>query len=148
MEGALVENVRAEPFHRVTPLLESWALSQVAGMPVFLKYENVQPAGSFKIRGIGHFCQQVKEDGYRLGRGGGRTGLWRKCGQDRGRGMWMERPATSHKGLHDWSDPQLHLFSLQMAMKGCRHLVCSSGDPIPLCFTRSPQDWGGGRGAR
>ncbi|CAH6778838.1 serine dehydratase-like [Phodopus roborovskii] len=72
MEGALAERVRAEPFHRVTPLLESWALSQVAGMPVFLKYENVQPAGSFKIRGIGHFCQQ-------------------------------------------------------MAMRGCRHLVCSSG---------------------
>lgn len=69
MEGALVEHVRAEPFHRVTPLLESWALSQVAGMPVFLKYENVQPAGSFKIRGIGHFCQQVKEGGHGLGWG-------------------------------------------------------------------------------
>ncbi|XP_016835332.1 serine dehydratase-like isoform X2 [Cricetulus griseus] len=62
MEGALVERVRAEPFHRVTPLLESWALSRVAGMPVFLKYENVQPAGSFKIRGIGHFCQQVWDE--------------------------------------------------------------------------------------
>lgn len=64
MEGASAECVRAEPFHRVTPLLESWALSQVAGMPVFLKYENVQIAGSFKIRGIGHFCQQVKEGGH------------------------------------------------------------------------------------
>uniref|UniRef100_A0AAR3BP33 L-serine deaminase n=1 Tax=Rattus norvegicus TaxID=10116 RepID=A0AAR3BP33_RAT len=78
MEGASAECVRAEPFHRVTPLLESWALSQVAGMPVFLKYENVQIAGSFKIRGIGHFCQQ-------------------------------------------------------MAKRGCRHLVCSSGDSTPLC---------------
>lgn len=91
-----MEHVRAEPFHRVTPLLESWALSQVAGMPVFLKYENVQPAGSFKIRGIGHFCQQVKEGGHRLGRGGGHMGLWRKCGQDRGRGMLGVAGASSH----------------------------------------------------
>ncbi|XP_029332764.1 serine dehydratase-like isoform X2 [Mus caroli] len=65
MEEALAERVGAEPFHRVTPLLESWALSQVAGMPVFLKYENVQIAGSFKIRGIGHFCQQMAKRGCR-----------------------------------------------------------------------------------
>lgn len=65
MEGASAERVRVEPFHRVTPLLESWALSRVAGMPVFLKYENVQPAGSFKIRGIGHFCQQMAGRGCR-----------------------------------------------------------------------------------
>lgn len=51
---------KAEHFHVVTPLLESWALSQVAGVTVFLKCENVQPAGSFKIRGIGHFCQEVR----------------------------------------------------------------------------------------
>ncbi|XP_075390765.1 serine dehydratase-like [Tenrec ecaudatus] len=50
-------------FHVVTPLLESWALSQVAGTPVLLKCENVQPAGSFKIRGIGHFCQEVAKKG-------------------------------------------------------------------------------------
>lgn len=60
MESSLTGCARAEPFHTVTPLLESWALSQVAGMTVFLKCENVQPAGSFKIRGIGHFCQEVR----------------------------------------------------------------------------------------
>nr|XP_048278510.1 serine dehydratase-like isoform X2 [Myodes glareolus] len=87
MEGDLAEHVRAEPFHRVTPLLESWALSQVAGMPVFLKYENVQPAGSFKIRGIGHFCQQ-------------------------------------------------------MAMKGCRHLVCSSGGNAGIAAAYSARKLG------
>lgn len=67
MEGPSEECDKVEPFHRVTPLLESWALSRVAGMLVFLKYENVQPAGSFKIRGIGHYCQQVKEGGRRAG---------------------------------------------------------------------------------
>lgn len=63
MEGPLAEWAKGEHFHAVTPLLESWALSQVAGTTVFLKCENVQPAGSFKIRGIGHFCQEVAKKG-------------------------------------------------------------------------------------
>ncbi|XP_042524960.1 serine dehydratase-like [Dipodomys spectabilis] len=63
MEGALVGRAGAEPFHVTTPLLESWALSQLAGTAVFLKCENVQPAGSFKIRGIGHFCQEMAKKG-------------------------------------------------------------------------------------
>lgn len=53
------------PFHVPTPLLESWALSQVAGTTILLKCENVQPAGSFKIRGIGHFCQEMAKKGCR-----------------------------------------------------------------------------------
>lgn len=56
---------RAEHFHVCTPLLESWALSQLLGTKVYLKYETVQPAGSFKIRGIGHYCQQVAKKGCR-----------------------------------------------------------------------------------
>lgn len=60
MDGPVAERAKQEPFHVVTPLLESWALSQVAGVPIFLKCENVQPSGSFKIRGIGHFCQEVR----------------------------------------------------------------------------------------
>ncbi|KAF0876862.1 serine dehydratase-like [Crocuta crocuta] len=65
MESSLTECAKGEHFHTVTPLLESWALSQVAGTTVFLKCENVQPAGSFKIRGIGHFCQEVVKKGCR-----------------------------------------------------------------------------------
>lgn len=60
MEASLAKCARGKPFHIVTPLLESWPLSQMAGTPVLLKYENVQPTGSFKIRGIGHFCQEVR----------------------------------------------------------------------------------------
>ncbi|XP_047418459.1 serine dehydratase-like isoform X3 [Sciurus carolinensis] len=75
------------PFHRDTPLLESWALSREAGTSVFLKCENVQPAGSFKIRGIGHFCQQ-------------------------------------------------------MAKKGCKHLVCSSGGNAGIAAAYSAQKLG------
>lgn len=65
MESSLTGCTKPEHFHTVTPLLESWALSQVAGTTVFLKCENVQPAGSFKIRGIGHFCQEVAKKGCR-----------------------------------------------------------------------------------
>lgn len=69
MEASLAEHTKGEHFYTVTPLLESWALSQVAGTTVFLKCENVQPTGSFKIRGIGHFCQEVRVCG-RRGQGG------------------------------------------------------------------------------
>ncbi|XP_069475331.1 serine dehydratase-like isoform X2 [Ambystoma mexicanum] len=50
-------------FHVVTPLLESKAMSTLTGTTVFMKLDNVQPVGSFKIRGIGHFCQKLAEQG-------------------------------------------------------------------------------------
>lgn len=46
-------------FHLNTPLLESVSMSKLLGSTVYLKMENSQPSGSFKIRGIGHLCQQV-----------------------------------------------------------------------------------------
>ncbi|XP_040433295.1 serine dehydratase-like [Cygnus olor] len=53
------------PFHLVSPLLESLPLSRAAGTKVYMKLENVQPTGSFKIRGIGHFCQEAARKGCR-----------------------------------------------------------------------------------
>ncbi|XP_049918396.1 serine dehydratase-like [Epinephelus moara] len=46
-------------FHLNTPLLESVSMSKHVGTIVYLKMENSQPSGSFKIRGIGHLCQQL-----------------------------------------------------------------------------------------
>ncbi|KAJ0062749.1 hypothetical protein NL108_004387 [Boleophthalmus pectinirostris] len=46
-------------FHLNTPLLESTGMSKRMGTTVYLKMENSQPAGSFKIRGIGHLCQKL-----------------------------------------------------------------------------------------
>ena len=43
-----------------TPLLLSTCLSNRFGYDVYLKLENVQPAGSFKIRGIGNRCKKVR----------------------------------------------------------------------------------------
>ena len=37
--------------HVQTPLIFSAPLSKVANRPVFLKLENTQPSGSFKLRG-------------------------------------------------------------------------------------------------
>jgi L-serine/L-threonine ammonia-lyase len=45
------------PLHIATPLLESRPLSAKAGRSVWLKMDAMQPAGSFKIRGIGLACQ-------------------------------------------------------------------------------------------
>ncbi|KAM6051943.1 serine dehydratase-like isoform 2-T3 [Chlamydotis macqueenii] len=50
------------PFHVVSPVLESLPLSRAAGTQVYMKLENVQPTGSFKIRGIGRLCQEVWDE--------------------------------------------------------------------------------------
>ncbi|XP_062360357.1 serine dehydratase-like [Cinclus cinclus] len=50
-------------FHVITPVLESLPLSKAVGTKVFMKLENVQPSGSFKIRGIGHLCQDAAKRG-------------------------------------------------------------------------------------
>ncbi|XP_039188561.1 serine dehydratase-like [Crotalus tigris] len=65
------------PFHTETPLLESVALSQAAGTKVYMKLENVQPTNSFKIRGIGYFCQQMSKEGcqHLVCSSGGNAGL-------------------------------------------------------------------------
>ncbi|XP_016012979.2 L-serine dehydratase/L-threonine deaminase isoform X2 [Rousettus aegyptiacus] len=52
-----------EPLHVKTPLRGSTSLSKVAGTNVYLKMDNAQPSGSFKIRGIGHLCQMWAEQG-------------------------------------------------------------------------------------
>ncbi|NXQ91803.1 SDSL protein, partial [Nyctibius grandis] len=66
-----------KPFHIVSPVLESLALSKAAGTKVYMKLENVQPTGSFKIRGIGHLCREVAKKGCRhfVCSSGGNAGL-------------------------------------------------------------------------
>ena len=49
--------------HIHTPLVESFPLSERTGRRILLKMENMQPVGSFKIRGIGLLCEQGKRDG-------------------------------------------------------------------------------------
>ena len=56
---------RDSSLHVATPLLRSEALSAALGREVLLKMECAQPSGSFKLRGIGATCKEV-----RLGAGG------------------------------------------------------------------------------
>ena len=49
---------------RVTPLVD---VSAAANRPLFLKCENVQPAGAFKIRGAYNMIAQLSEDEQRRG---------------------------------------------------------------------------------
>ena len=54
---------KTDVLHIVSPLAESPKLSDLAKHEVLLKLDNLQPAGSFKIRGIGKLVQQEKVDG-------------------------------------------------------------------------------------
>jgi threonine dehydratase len=49
----------------VTPLVQSMALSRIAGVPVHLKLETLQPTGSFKLRGATNALAQIAEEGCR-----------------------------------------------------------------------------------
>ena len=46
--------------HLVTPTIRSIPISTLTGFDVYLKLENLQIPGSFKIRGIGNHCLKVK----------------------------------------------------------------------------------------
>ena len=48
----------APDLHVRTPCIGSVALSQKTGCRVYLKLENTQPSGSFKIRGIGKILSE------------------------------------------------------------------------------------------
>ena len=66
-----------ESFHIVSPLVYSPEISKVCGRKVYLKLDNLQPSGSFKIRGIGRTCQVAQANGAKLlvGSSGGNAGI-------------------------------------------------------------------------
>ncbi|TFW07127.1 pyridoxal-phosphate dependent enzyme [Oxalobacteraceae bacterium OM1] len=49
--------------HIATPVLKHDRLSALLGKAVLLKMENLQPSGSFKLRGIGVMCQRAAKKG-------------------------------------------------------------------------------------
>jgi L-serine/L-threonine ammonia-lyase len=63
--------------HIETPLMESRSLSTLCGRSVWLKFESMQPSGSFKIRGIGHACLAYQRHGAQhfISSSGGNAGL-------------------------------------------------------------------------
>ncbi|XP_053313082.1 L-serine dehydratase/L-threonine deaminase-like [Spea bombifrons] len=63
--------------HLDTPLRDSVPLSKLTDTTVYLKLDNAQPTGSFKIRGIGHLCKTWAERGCKhfVCSSGGNAGL-------------------------------------------------------------------------
>lgn len=62
--------------HINTPVIQSESFKKVRGQ-VYLKLDNLQPTGSFKIRGIGLLCQNAVKQGARhfVSSSGGNAGL-------------------------------------------------------------------------
>ena len=63
--------------HIETPLMECRAMAGIDGQTVWLKMEALQPPGSFKIRGIGHACEQYVQRGAKrfISSSGGNAGI-------------------------------------------------------------------------
>lgn len=63
--------------HIETPLIESRAMSIIAGRSIWIKLDALQPPGSFKIRGIGHACETYLAQGASrfVSSSGGNAGL-------------------------------------------------------------------------
>lgn len=66
-----------EKIYIETSLLFSTPLSRIAKTNIYLKLEALQPSGSFKNRGIGHFCSEMKKQGANkfISSSGGNAGL-------------------------------------------------------------------------
>ena len=65
------------PLHINTPLIDSSPMRGGDGQRVWLKMEALQPPGSFKIRGIGHACEEYVRRGARrfISSSGGNAGI-------------------------------------------------------------------------
>lgn len=65
------------PLHIETPLFQSRELSLLADRAVWLKFEALQPTGSFKLRGIGAACEAYQRQGKTrfVSSSGGNAGL-------------------------------------------------------------------------
>lgn len=53
------------PLHIETPLLRSAPSYSRSGLPLWLKFDALQPSGSFKLRGVGLLCQHEVAKGAR-----------------------------------------------------------------------------------
>lgn len=83
--------------HIETPLIASSAMSK-DGQTVWLKIDALQPSGSFKLRGIGHACEEYARRGARrfISSSGGNAGLAVACaGRQLGLPVVVVAPETT-----------------------------------------------------
>src|SRR3978361_668251 len=62
LAGVLAARQRIAPYLRPTPLHRYPALDAVAGTEVYVKHENYQPVGAFKVRGGINLVSQMSAD--------------------------------------------------------------------------------------
>ncbi len=134
------------PIHVQTPLWESLPLAEILGVPVYLKMEALQPAGSFKARGMGAACVAAVERGQRrvVCSSGGNAGLavayaGRKLGLDvtivvPTRTSTFARTLIEREGAqllvhgNDWDDA--HVYATQLAEETRSAYVHPFDDPV------------------
>lgn len=81
-----------------TPYYQSTQLSQLTGKDIFLKLENTQPSGSFKLRGVSKVCQQAQQQNKKklVSSSGGNAGIAvAYCGQQLGMPVEVYVPLTT-----------------------------------------------------
>jgi threonine dehydratase len=92
---------RITPYLNKTPLLEYPSLSKVLGFKAYIKHENMQPTGAFKIRGGINFISQLSQ-------------------------KWKERGViTASSGNHGQS------IALAAKMFGVKAIICVPSDVNP-----------------
>ncbi len=91
--------------HVVTPLWESRPISAAAGVKVWLKMEALQPAGSFKARGLGAACAAAHKAGVKrvVCASGGNAGYAvAYAGRQLGLEVTIIVPQTTPARAKDW----------------------------------------------
>lgn len=86
---------------RPTPLMEAPLLSELAGVPVLLKLESLQPTGSFKVRGAAARLEMLDAEERR-------SGVVACSSGNHGRAVsWVARRLGIHARVYvpDWVDP-------------------------------------------
>lgn len=84
--------------HIETPLIASPAMGAPGGQTVWLKMEAMQPSGSFKLRGIGHACEEYARRGAKrfISSSGGNAGMAAACaGRQLGLPVVVVAPETT-----------------------------------------------------
>ena len=62
LENVLEARERISPHLRATPLFQYGGLSELVGAEIFVKHENHQPVGAFKVRGGVNLVSQLSDD--------------------------------------------------------------------------------------
>lgn len=139
------------PIHIETPLLRSSVLSEKSGMNIFLKLENTQLTGSYKIRGIGKLCQHAVQNGCKqfLSPSGGNAGITAAfCARQLGVPCTVVVPETTipfmiEKIRHDATKLEVMGKSVDEASARAKEIAAETPGSIVIHPFDNPVIWAG-----